>query len=81
MKNKLILFTSVIIFSKPVFAATNEQIENVAAIGASQAVCGYNVNDTMFQIAVNSFFSSSSDIEQGGKYWPQIQENLNRIKS
>jgi hypothetical protein len=49
-------------------------------VGAAPAVCGYSVNNAMFNMAVSSFFSSSSDIEPGGKYWSQIQENLSRIK-
>lgn len=57
----------------------NDAIENVAAIAASQNVCGFNANEEMVEVAIRSLIGDPRDIKEGGRYWPNMRTNFNRI--
>ena len=68
-------------FSSFVIADTSDSIENVATIAAAPVVCGYKVNEEMVNISVHTLFPNPSDLNQGGRYYEELQNNLRRINS
>ncbi len=81
MKKLSLAVISVVAFSASASADTTDSLENVAAIAAAPAVCGYKVNNEMVGTAVNSLFSDPSELNPGGRHYPELQKNLQRIKN
>ena|SRR5688500_1888831 len=76
------IFASMVIaaFAASAVADSSDAIENVAALGAAPHVCGFKVNEAMFEVALNANFSDPSDINPGGRHYAELQRNIQRIK-
>ena len=57
----------------------NDAIENVAAIAASQDMCGFDANEEMVEVAIRSLIGDPRDVQEGGRYWPYMETNFKRI--
>lgn len=63
------------------YGDTSDSLENFAALGAAPAVCGFKVNQEVASISAAALFSNTSDLNPGGKYWAELQNDLQRIKN
>lgn len=59
--------------------ANSDAIENIAAIAAAQNVCGYAANSQMVEIAIRTLVGDPSQVQEGGRYWPEMQADFARI--
>jgi len=59
---------------------TSDSLENFAALGAAPVACGFKVNEEMASLSAAALFSNPSDLNPGGKYWTELQSDLQRIK-
>jgi hypothetical protein len=66
--------------SYSLYADTSDSLENFAALGAAPVVCGFKVNQEMASVSATALFSNPSDLNPGGKYWAELQNDLKRIK-
>lgn len=78
---QIILAYTLAMTSYSSFAGISDSLENMAAIGAAPAACGFKVNEQMVNISVSALFDNPSDLTPGGKHWPELQNNLQRIKN
>ena len=79
MKRKITLFI-LIITSYNSYADTSDSLENFAALGVAPVVCGFKVNQEMVSVSATALFSNPADLNPGGKYWAELQSDLQRIK-
>lgn len=59
--------------------ADSAALENIASIAAAQNVCGFVANDQMVEVAIRALVGDPSQVQEGGRYWPQMQANFERI--
>jgi hypothetical protein len=81
MKKLILAAIGTVALSGTAQAGTSDSLENVAAIAAAPAVCGYTINEEMVNIAVSSLFTDPSDLNPGGRHYEELQDNLQRIRN
>lgn len=59
----------------------SDKIENLTAVMAGEQICGFTVNQQVLSIAVVSLFGDPSTVSPGGKRWPEIERNIDRIEA
>lgn len=63
----------------------SDALENLTAVVTAEQACGYQKNDQFLVGVVNTLvsagvFQDASDITPDGRYWPEIEANIDRIK-
>lgn len=74
------VFVTAALITVPAYGS-EDAIENLASIVASESVCGYTVNRQMLEIATVTLIGDPESVAPGGTLWPQMQRNMSRIKN
>ena len=82
-KNSRLMFFGALIIASYVTSpaqANSDVLENIAAVAASRNVCNFKVNEQIYEMAINTLAGGSENVSPGGRHWPDIKRNMERIK-
>ena len=78
IKNIFFIITSMLILVST--SANANKVENVAALNSAERLCGYKLNKEMYALSINVLFADPSELQSGGEYSSELNDNYQRIK-